>query len=307
MTNEDLVLAIQTGAGDRQELLYVLFKQNTGMIERIIQRCHCSEDPDDLRQESFFGLTRAVDLWDPDKEVTFITYACYWIKQALYRYLENCGSVLRVPTHRRQSIREYYRAVRSFQNSLGRAPTEREIGAALGMKPEEIQAIKKDAQALTIRSTAEPIGEDGDVLEDFLKDPADPIEDLLDRIQREELSNALLEEIHTLDPREATVIIEHFVNGKTLGECGALLGVSTERARQLKEKGLRALRKPKHERRLRAFFTTQGAYSRGLKGTGLSSFLLNGSSQEQAIAHLEHQLGASLYWGRILKDEPKTV
>ena len=163
MTNEDLVLAIQTGAGDRQELLYVLFKQNTGMIERIIQRCHCSEDPADLRQESFFGLTRAVDLWDPDKEVTFITYACYWIKQALYRYLENCGSVLRVPTHRRQSIREYYRAVRSFQNSLGRAPTEREIGAALGMKPEEIQAIKKDAQALTIRSTAEPIGEDGDV------------------------------------------------------------------------------------------------------------------------------------------------
>ena len=144
-------------------------------------------------------------------------------------------------------------------------------------------------------------------MEDFLKDPADPIEDLLDRIQREELSNALLEEIHTLDPREATVIIEHFVNGKTLGECGALLGVSTERARQLKEKGLRALRKPKHERRLRAFFTTQGAYSRGLKGTGLSSFLLNGSSQEQAIAHLEHQLGASLYWGRILKDEPKTV
>ena len=204
MTNEDLVLAIQTGAGDRQELLYVLFKQNTGMIERIIQRCHCSEDPADLRQESFFGLTRAVDLWDPDKEVTFITYACYWIKQALYRYLENCGSVLRVPTHRRQSIREYYRAVRSFQNSLGRAPTEREIGAALGMKPEEIQAIKKDAQALTIRSTAEPIGEDGDILEDFLKDPQDPIEDLIERIHSEELSKAVRDELKTINERSAT-------------------------------------------------------------------------------------------------------
>ena len=298
MTNEDLVLAIQTGAGDRQELLYVLFKQNTGMIERIIQRCHCSEDPADLRQESFFGLTRAVDLWDPDKEVTFITYACYWIKQALYRYLENCGSVLRVPTHRRQSIREYYRAVRSFQNSLGRAPTEREIGAALGMKPEEIQAIKKDAQALTIRSTAEPIGEDGDILEDFLKDPQDPIEDLIERIHSEELSKAVRDELKTINERSATVILEHFLNGKTLEECGNLLGVSAERARQLKEKGLRELRRPQHTRRLSPFFTHQGAYSYGLKGTGLSSFLLNGSSQEQAIEYLEHQTGVALYRGR---------
>ena len=298
MRNEDLVLAIQSGAGNKQDLLYTLFCQNAGMIERIIRRCQGAEDPADLRQESFFGLARAAELWDPNKEASFITYAVFWIKQAIYRYLENCGGVLRVPSYRRQTIREYYRTVRAFRNRFERSPTEKEMCAALGMTPEEVRAVKKDAQALTIRSTAEPIGEDGDVLEDFLKDPQDPIEDLIERIHSEELSKAVRDELKTINERSATVILEHFLNGKTLEECGNLLGVSAERARQLKEKGLRELRRPQHTRRLSPFFTHQGAYSYGLKGTGLSSFLLNGSSQEQAIEYLEHQTGVALYRGR---------
>ena len=266
MRNEDLVLAIQSGAGNKQDLLYTLFCQNAGMIERIIRRCQGAEDPADLRQESFFGLARAAELWDPNKEASFITYAVFWIKQAIYRYLENCGGVLRVPSYRRQTIREYYRTVRAFRNRFERSPTEKEMCAALGMTPEEVRTIFGRRNCMVIGS--------------------------------EELSKAVRDELKTINERSATVILEHFLNGKTLEECGNLLGVSAERARQLKEKGLRELRRPQHTRRLSPFFTHQGAYSYGLKGTGLSSFLLNGSSQEQAIEYLEHQTGVALYRGR---------
>ena len=302
MTNEDLCKAIQDGTGDRKDLIAQLYTQNAGMIERIIKRYAGLEDPEDLRREAFFGISRAADLWTPDRDSSFINYAVYWIRQAVQRYIEDCGGVVRVPSYRRAQIYAYNRTLNNYRLRFGRDPSQEELCAALDMGPAYIEDLKRDALALQIRSTSEPIGEDGATAEDFLKDQSDPIGDLLDRIQGEQLAAAIREQIDGLQPRAATVLHEHFLNGRTLGECGELLGVSAERARQLEQEGLRTLRRSKSARILRPYFTESGARSAGLKGVGVSAYRKHGSAQERAVIHLEAQTRKRLYDGEQIKE-----
>lgn len=294
MTNEELVIEYQNGNSDALEALY---SQNIKMIEKVIRKYGGVEELDDLRQEAYFGIYRAAELWNPEKDCSFITYAVYWIRAAIVRYIEECGGVMRIPSHRRALMIRFSKAVNAYRVRFGKYPSDIELCALLGLNQEQLERLKADIQASRIRSTSEVIGGDEDdiTLEDTIADENDQYETVIDQIQQEQLSKELWSCVDDLKPQQAGVIRGHYKEGQTLKECGAALGVSTERARQIEQKAIRELRKSRFKKRLRPYLTDHGAYSLGLKCTGFSTFSKFGSSQELAVMRLEELSGMSLW------------
>lgn len=298
-SNEELVIEYQkTGSRAALEQLYL---QNSGLIEKIIRHYSGVEELDDLRQESYFGLVKAADLWKPERESVFTTYAVYWIRAAIGRYIDNCSGVIRIPSHKRVLIGRYHRAVNSYRVRFGRDPSNMELCAALDITKGQLKELKKDAQAARIRSTSEPIGgEDDDLtLEDTLAAAGDPIGEALERMQHEQLSAELWSCVDDLEPRESAVIRSRYGNEQalTLKECGENLGVSVERVRQVEAAALRKLRKPRYTKRLIPYLDDGAARSWGMRGTGRGVFERAGSVQERAMMLLEEIAGANLYYG----------
>ena len=274
MTNEELVLEYQSGDDNALEALY---SQNAKMIEKVIRKYAGVEELDDLRQEAYFGIYRAAALWNPEKDCNFITYAVYWIRAAIVRYIEECGGVVRIPSHRRAVMIRYNKAVNGYRVRFGNYPSDIELCVLLGLNQEQLEKLKADIQASRIRSTSEVIGgeEDDITLEDTIADENDQYETVIDQIQQEQLSKELWSCVDDLKPQQAGVIRGHYKEGQTLKECGAALGVSTERARQIEQKAIRELRKSRF--------------------TGFGSFSKHGSSQEIAVMKLEELSGMSLW------------
>lgn len=298
MTNEELCTMYQQGT---KEVVEDLYAQNAGMIEKIIRRYQGLEDLDDLRQESYFGLVRAAELWKPGAG-SFISYAVYWIRAALTRYVENCGSVIRVPVSRRSQIGRYRRTVNEYQVRFGRDPSRRELCAALDLTREQLENLQRDALTIDVRSTAEQIGNDDFELEDTLPADTNVEQEVTDRVQHEEMASALWSCVDSLEPKQAAVIRARYQGDRTLTlkECGTALGVSPERVRALEAAGLRRLRRGDNVKRLRPFLTVDGARAMGLRNNGLSAFKRNGSTQERAVMRLEDLAQMSLYQGRKL-------
>ena len=148
MTNEELVIEYQTG---NKAVIEQLYLQNRGMIEKIVRRYAGIEEPDDLRQESFFGLVKAAELWKPEKETAFISYAVYWIRAAIHQYIRNYSGVVRLPSYKRDLIGRYKKAVNSYRMMFGRYPSDRELCVALNLKSKQLEDLKKDKK-IPIRS-----------------------------------------------------------------------------------------------------------------------------------------------------------
>lgn len=302
MTNEELVLDYQSGNKDALEALY---SQNVKMIDKIIRKYCGVEELDDLRQEAYFGIVKAAENWNPEKDCSFITYAIYWIRSVILRYIEECGGVVRIPSHQRALIGKYHRERNSYNVRFGRDPSDRELCFALGVSSEQLQELKKDLLITRIRSTSEIVGGDDDdlTLEDTIAAEGDQFEDVIDSIQHKQLSDTLWSCVDDLGAQKASVIRGRYKESRTLKECGESLGVSMERARQIERNALRELRKAKYTKRLKPYLTDQAAYTMGLKFTGFSSFEKFGSSQEVAMIRLEELSGMSLWHGKELQVE----
>ena len=301
MTNEELCTAIRNG-NDETNCLMQLYAQNAGMIEKIIRRYAGVAELDDLRQESYFGIVKAARLWKPEKECSFISYAAYWILATIVRYIEECGGVVRIPSNRRAMMNRYNREVNKYRVRFGCYPSNIELCALLGVTAEQLEKLKSDIQAARIRSTSEVIGgDDSDItLEDTIPDECNHYDAVIEKIQHEQLANTLWSCVDDLKPQQAEVVRGHFKDGKTLKECGELLGVSTERARQIEQKAIRELRRGRNVKRLRPYLTEQAAFSWGLQHNGISSFERCGSSQERAMMRLEELTKMSIWQGKEL-------
>lgn len=141
MTNETLVERIRCGYSV-SENMQSLYENNLPLIKKFIKPYAVYEPMEDLLQESYFGLSEAVHHYESDRNVQFMTYAEYWIKQSVQRYLENCGSIVRIPTHTRAKMSRLRRATSQLRQEQGREPTATETAALLGVSLEEVQEIQ---------------------------------------------------------------------------------------------------------------------------------------------------------------------
>ncbi len=208
----------------------------------------------DLIQEGNVGLVTAARKFDPDQGVKFISYAVWWIRQAILASLANQGRAVRVPLNRASDLARIFREKERLKQELKREPTGEELSEATDLTPELIESLQT-LNAAEIRLDA-PIGdsEDSQLVERFItEEAAEPEQDVEHRLLQETVRNAL----QTLEPRDAKVLSLYFgLNGErehTLEEIGNLLGVTRERIRQLRDRALRRLRQGEKGSALESF------------------------------------------------------
>lgn len=188
----------------------------------------------DLVQEGVIGLVRAVEKYEPGRNVKFSTYAVYWIWQQMARTADTLGELIRTPVHWNQMRRRMNRSIH---------PGE-EGGTASEQPP--IDRAKLDAMTQSFRfvSTDAPVGEDDDrPLESLIADDGVQPERQVFQV---DLRERLDEMVARLPAREAEIVRRRFGLGddetETLEEVGTRLGVSRERIRQLENRALKQLR-----------------------------------------------------------------
>lgn len=294
MSNEEIVLQYQgnQNAAQRRDLLFMLYKQNEALIQNIANIYSGLCETADLLQEGYFGLFTAAERWEPDGGSTFASYAYTWIRQAMRRYLDDSGNCIRIPVHRKEQLLEYRKYCSDFEKDHGRRPTTKEILHDLNFTQELLDKIRKADCMIMISSLSSPVSdEDPDLtLENTIADPADPIRDAEERLQEEQLSAAIWEAVDSLPERESAVIRKRYQEQKTLKECGADFGVSTDRARQIEAQAIRKLRSGKIRKKLQPFLE-ENAIRYGYKSSGLGAFRMNGSSSvELAVLKTERLL-----------------
>jgi RNA polymerase primary sigma factor len=197
----------------------------------------------DLIQEGNVGLVTAARKFDPDQGVKFISYAVWWIRQAILASLANQGRAVRVPLNRASDLARIFREKERLKQELRREPTAEELSEATELTPELVESLQT-LNAAEIRLDA-PIGdsEDSQLVERFItEEAAEPEVEVEGRLLGEAISEAL----ETLEPRDAKVLRLYFgLEGErehTLEEIGNMLGVTRERIRQLRDRALRRLR-----------------------------------------------------------------
>mgnify|MGYP001861476737 CR=1 FL=1 len=132
LSNEELVARIRAGQNIKGNMEQ-LYNQNLPLIRQFIRPFLGYEDEADLLQESYIGLWQAVRHYESSECVRFMTYSKYWIQQEVRRYLENSGSLIRIPSHKKQQGIQYKRLLQEYEREYGRPPSDLEAAEDLGV------------------------------------------------------------------------------------------------------------------------------------------------------------------------------
>ena len=208
----------------------------------------------DLINEGNIGLIKAAKRFDETRGFKFISYAVWWIRQAILQALAEQSRIVRLPLNRVGTLHKIGKISARLEQDLGREPSPEEIAKELELSEGEVSDTLKISNSHLSLDAPFSVSEDNsliDILEDEFQ--PSPDESLLQNSLRLEIEKAL----DSLTAREAEVITLYFgLHGEkalTLEEIGARFSLTRERVRQIKEKAIRRLRHASRSRSLRAY------------------------------------------------------
>jgi RNA polymerase primary sigma factor len=230
---------------DDQGALDQLVKANLRFVVSIAkQYANQGLSLEDLINDGNVGLIKAAHRFDEQRGYKFISYAVWWIRQAMLQSLAEHSRIVRLPLNRAGTLYRIGKASRQLDQELGRAPSAREIAKKLKISEEEVQDTMHIAN--THVSLDDPYSNDQDdnALVDYLMDEKAPMPD--DETFERALSDDMEKALDTLSGREKQILSLYFGLGGaeplTLEEIGRKLGLTRERIRQIKEKAIARLR-----------------------------------------------------------------
>jgi RNA polymerase primary sigma factor len=208
----------------------------------------------DCIQEGNLGLIKAVDKFDYRFGFKFSTYATWWIKQAIFRAIDNHSRLIRIPVHMNESLKKIKRTSKNLITEEFPARHSEEIAAELNISRENVDSMLKfDEEPLSLNAPLnEPGGRElGCLISDG--QPGGPLDAAINSDAAEKIRKALA----TLSPREERVLRLRFGIGETsdhtLDEISRDFALTRERIRQIEARALQKLRHPTQLRKLACF------------------------------------------------------
>jgi RNA polymerase primary sigma factor len=198
----------------------------------------------DLVSEGNLGMIRAAHRFDERKNFKFITYAVWWIRQAMLKALADHSRIVSLPLNRVGALYRINRAQAQLEQRLGRSPTEGEVAADLGMRADDVAGtLRAGAAALSLNA---PLADEGgDTLAELVQYPDQEMAD--DAAQAESSRREMARTLGDLSAREQEILrLSYGIDGEepyTLEEIGARLHLTRERTRQLRHRALMRLRR----------------------------------------------------------------
>ena len=207
----------------------------------------------DLINEGNFGLIKAAEKCDETRGFKFISYAVWWIRQAILQALAEQARIVRLPLNQVGSLNKIQKAYSRFEQEFERRPSAEELAEELDMPMDKIAEILR-MQGRHVSMDAPFVDGEDNSLIDVMENQDSP------RADRALISESLTKEIDralaTLTSREERVVRKFFgidMQEKTLEEIGEEEGLTRERVRQIKEKALHSLAQDKHSKVLRTY------------------------------------------------------
>ena len=197
----------------------------------------------DLIEEGNIGIIQAAKRFDPKRNVKFITYAVWWIRQAIMHALASQSGSVKLPVKQAGKMYKIERRINSLSQILAREPTTAEVASDMGCKEEEIETIMRAYK--THLSLDTPLGKNDErrylnLLESPNYIPYD------DQIMQENLKQSVNDMLKHLSAREELILRLRFgfhSDPKTLEQIGKEINLSRERVRQIENRAKAKLKK----------------------------------------------------------------
>ena len=208
----------------------------------------------DLINEGNLGLIKAAQRFDETRGFKFISYAVWWIRQAILQALAEQSRIVKLPLNKIGSINKVNRAFTKLEQKFEREPSVEELSEVLEISPNDIREALKSSNRHISMDAPLSADEDGNLYDVLLtNEMPSPDRGLLNDSLRKEIERAL----STLTPREASIIRLYFgLTGKhqhTLEEIGEELDLTRERVRQIKEKAIKKLKQTTRSKVLKSY------------------------------------------------------
>ena len=208
----------------------------------------------DIINEGNMGLIRAAEKFDPDRGFHFISYAVWWIRQAIILAISQKASLIRLPLNRTADIQKIEKVHKKLENKLGREPSASEIAEELDMDDEEINHLRNITQDYISLDSTYGESDDTTIVSMIVDQRVDsPDKKVLDESLKESLNSIL----DTLTESERKILEMRFgLNGyepMSLQQIGDKFKLSKERIRQIEKKAIRRLRHPSRSQKLKSY------------------------------------------------------
>lgn len=254
MTNEELVAQIKAGENERENMSE-LWQQNKGFVASIAKKYKSYAEMDDLMQEGYIGLNDAVEHYEFMQGALFISYAAFWIRQRIVRYVEQSGTI-RLPSHQYRAVWRYKRFIREYTQAYGTKPSDRVCRAFFGIDAEKLEELRKAEDKGNLKSLDATISKEDDslTLGDTVAAVLDLEEDAIRKRDHELMSEELWRIVDKLPEEQAIVITRRYKNNDTYKTLGQELGCSFQYVRDLERTAIRKLKGPARKVRCRLYF-----------------------------------------------------
>jgi len=209
----------------------------------------------DLINEGNIGLIEAAKRFDPGKGVRFITYAVWWVRQAIIHAISEQGGPFRIPQKQANLLYNIHKTIAAMTPMLERAPTAGEVADELDVPRENVE-ILMTAESEDLPLETLNTGDDSDfqLLDKLEQDTIPPVDQ---HLMEESFCKLVEEMLKDLDGKEREVLRMRFgLHGyepHTLKQLGDKLGLSRERIRQIEAIALKKLKRSQKSRQLMGY------------------------------------------------------
>ena len=256
LTREEEDFHARRAAKGNQESKDVLVNANLRFVVNVAKKYQNQGLPlSDLISEGNIGLINAIERFDADKGYHFISYAVWWIRQAILKAICEKSRMIRLPLNRANELVQIDKARKQLQTEKNEEPEVKDIAKAVNMDEDHVADLINISRDLVSLETPVYAEKDSSILGDFIEDSGytHPEEEVVEKSLQQDINSVL----NTLSQKERDIIQYRFgLNGRTplsLKEIGDQYNLTKERIRQIEKKALKRLQHPTRSQYLEAY------------------------------------------------------